>query len=286
MAAEFEPDPEARRRAENLSARLMRDLRKVTERGPRSDFRRQVFREAHYREEAAGAPIQDVVDDVAEMANEFAVSRRIDGEILCARIGDGELAPVSLRDSLHGAPWPFGSTQWWDVWEEFPFPFPRGVWRDAIKRAARDGDEELVSTSVEEAEAMTERNLASFLSFRFAGLKLLPDWLHWNRDAGSGGGRPGPPRSDSTSNPPPPVTGTGGGLQVEVTSQTPGLRLHIAPSYFQTWIFFGSPASPVSNFVLPGRYRFAGDGPMQRRRISDPAVFSIPPTYKPVVTRF
>lgn len=286
MAAEFEPDADARRRAENLSARLVRDIRMVAERGPRSDFRREVFREAHYREEADGALIQDVVDDVAEMANEFAISRRIGGEILCARMGDGELTPVSLRDSLHGAPLPFGTAQWWDFWEEFPFPFPRSIWRDAIKRAARDADEELVSTSVEEAEAMTERNLASFLSFRFAGLKLWPDWLHWNRGTGSGGGPPGPPGSGSTSNPPSPVPGAGGGLQVEVSCQTPGLRLHIAPSYFQTWIFFGSPSSPVSNFVLPGRYSFAGDGPMQRRRITDPAVFSIPPTYKPVVTRF
>src|SRR5260221_9580187 len=249
MAAEFEPDAEARRRAENLSARLMRDLRMVTERGPRSDFRREVFREAHYREEADGAPIRDVVDDVAEMANEFAMSRRIDGEILCARVGDGELVPVSLRDSLQGAPGPFGSAQWWDVWEEFPFPFPRSMWRDAIKRAARDADEELVSTSVEEAEAMTERNLASFLSFRFAGLRLLPDWLRWNRDAGSGGGPPGPPGGGRTSNPPPPAPCAGGGLQVEGSCQTPRLRLHHAPSYFQTWIFFGRPSRPVSNLL-------------------------------------
>lgn len=283
MAAEFEPDPDARRRAENLSARLIRDLRVISERGPDIDFSRQVFREAHYREEAANAPIQDVVDDVAEMAHEFAISRRIGGEILCARVGDDELAPVSLRDSLHG---PFGGAPWWEFWEEFGFPLPRRIWREAIKRAARNADDELISTSVEEAEAMTERNLASFLSFRFAGLKLLPDWLHWRRDD-SGGGPPGPPRGGSASGPPPPpIGGSGGGLQVEVSCQTRGLRLHIAPSYFQAWVFFGSPTYPVSNFVLPGRYRFAGDGPMQRRLITDRAVFSIPPTYKPVVTRF
>jgi hypothetical protein len=284
MAAEFEPDAEARQRAENLTGRLMQDLRLVAERGP--DARRQVFREAHYREEAGNTPIGDVVDDVAEMATQFAVSRRIDGEILCARFGDGEVAPLSMRDTRRGAPWPFEATQWWEFWEEFPFPFPRRFWRDAIKRAALDTDEELISTSVEEAEAMTERNLASFLSFRFAGFRRWLDWLPWSGDEG-GGGPPGPPPAGSgPSGPVPPTPGAGGGLQVEVTCQTRGLTLHIAPSYFQTWVYFGSPTYPLTNFVLPGRYRFAADGPNHRRLLHDRTVYPIPPNFKLVITRF
>jgi len=42
----------------------------------------------------------------------------------------------------------------------------------------------------------------------------------------------------------------------------------------------------VASYVLPGRYIFAGDGPMLPRRKKDPTIFCIPADYHPAITRF
>jgi hypothetical protein len=117
----------------------------------------------------------------------------------------------------------------------------------------------------------------------------MKGWAEWIRGTGipGFGGSKGPPRGKGSSSlPRPPAVGPGGGLQVQVSCLTPGLRIHISPAYFISWVYFGSPTTPVASYVFPGRYIFAGDGPMLPRRKKDPTIFCIPADYYPTLTRF
>lgn len=288
--AEFEPDEESVSRAESLSSRLMHDLRMASEEGPPSNIRRELFSDARYAEQAEGVPINDVVDNVGQMAIEFAAARRRDGEIPCLKFDNGELAPISISELVGGPSWlAYGSEMWFDFWERyFPFLFPpHRLWREFLRTALQQEDRVTV-VDVREAEAGVERSLNAFLSYRFAGMKK---WSEWIRGIGGQffGGSKGPSSgrgAGSSTPPPPPAVGPAGGLQVQVSCLRRGLRIHISPAYFVIWVYFGSPTTPVTSFVLPGRYIFAGDGPMLQRRTKDPGVFSIPPTYHPTLTRF
>lgn len=282
--ADFEPDQESTSRAAALSSRLMQDLRSVAEGGPPSKMRRELFAEQRYSEQAHGAPINDVVMNVGQMATEFAIARRWGNEILCLKLEDGEFAPISMTELFGGSSFPsYGSEDWFEFWErDSPFPFPaHRLWRDLL-RGSRDQDEGLVVANVKEAEETVERGLRSFLSYRFAGIKK---WTEWIQGVGGQlfGGSKGPSGSVST---PPLAVGPGGGLQVQVSCLTPGLRIHVSDAYFVSWVFFGSPTTPVSGYVLPGRYIFSGDGPMLPRRKRDRGVFPIPPAYHVALTRF
>lgn len=288
---EFELDQESVWRAEKLSSQLMQELRMVSEEGPPPAARGgELFSERRYVEEVEGVPINDVLANVNQMATEFAMARRSGSEILCLKLGEAELAPISMAAFFPSPFWPSaGSEGWIEFWQRyFPFPFPPlGFWQDMLRRTALQ-EEPLMVTNVREAEPGIGRSLSAFLSYRFAGMKKWADWIQ-----GSGtrlfGSLTGPPVGKvpgSSDPPPPPAVGPGGGLQVQVSCLTPGLRIHISPAYFISWMFFGSPTTPVMGYVLPGRYVFAGDGPMLPRRTRDHGVFSIPPTYYAALTRF
>jgi hypothetical protein len=286
---EFELDKESVSRAEKLSSRLMNDLREVSEGGPQSEMRRELFSEQRYSEQAEGVPISDVVANVSQMAMEFATARRWDGEIACLKLDDGGLAPISLAEFFAGPSSSFyGSEDWVELWDKYfggPFP-PHRFWREILKRSGRQ-EEGIVVTDVREAEGGIQRSLSDFLSYRFAGMKR---WAEWIQEIGTH--RPGIPRwlfrrKGSTGNPPPPpAVSPGGGLRVRVSCSTRGLRIHVSPAYFISWVYFGSPTSPVVGYVLPGRYIFAGDGPMLPKRKKDPTVFCIPADYYPDLKRF
>lgn len=286
--AEFEFDQESLSRAEKLSSRLMHDLRMVSEEGPPSKIRQELFSQRRYAEQAEGVPIGDVVENVGQMATEFAIARRWDNEILCLKLDEGELAPISMSEFLGGPLWPsYGSEDWFEFWERnIPFPFPHRLWKDILRRSGQQ-EERVIATNPRDAEAGVERSLTGFLSYRFAGMRK---WTEWIQGIGNQlfGGLTGPRRGTGPGSisPPPPAVGPGGGLQVQVSCLTPGLRIHVSPAYFINWVFFGSPTTPVSGYVLPGRYVFAGDGPMLPKRTRDRAVFSIPPNYHCTLTRF
>ncbi len=281
--ADFEPDQESVARAAALSSRLMNDVRAVAE-GPSSERRRKVFVDERYSEQAEGVPISDVVENVGRMATEFAMARRWNNEVPCVKLDEGDLAPISITEFFGGPSSPFhGSEDWFEYWERYgPFPVHR-LWRDAMRDSSELG-ERLVVTRVPDAEEAVGRSLQGFLSYRFAGIKA---WTEWIRGSQLFRGSKGPFGGVGGSSAPPPLAvGPGGGLQVQVSCLTPGLRIHVSPAYFITWVYFGSPTTPVSSYVLPGRYVFAGDGPMLPRRLKDHAVFSIPPTYHAALTRF
>lgn len=281
--ADFKPDQESVSRAKSLSSQLMTDLRNMVESGSRSEMRRELFSAQRYEQEAAHVPISDVVTNIGQMATEFAMARRWDGEILCMKFSDGELAPISMA-TYPGGYGPEGMIEFWERYG--PFPMHR-YWREFLWHE-RSEEDHVILTNVEEAEEGIQRSLSNFLSYRFSGMKKWAEWIQGKGISNSvkstdtsdvsGSGSAQPPR--------PPAVGAGGGLQVQVSCSTPGLRIHVSPAYFINWIFFGSPTTPVTGYVSPGRYIFAGDGPMLPRRTKDNGVFCIPPTYYPSLSKF
>jgi hypothetical protein len=65
------------------------------------------------------------------------------------------------------------------------------------------------------------------------------------------------------------------GFHVTVHS-SPGLRIHVSPSFQINWRFFGAPSTPTKG-VLPGAiYRFAADGGSYAAITPDQTKFDIP----------
>jgi len=89
---DFQLDAESVSRGEKLSSRLMQDFRRVSEKDPSSEMRRELFSEQRYSEQAEGVPINDVITNVSQIAMEFAAARRWDGEVPCLALGNGEMA--------------------------------------------------------------------------------------------------------------------------------------------------------------------------------------------------
>lgn len=274
---EFELDRESVVRAEKLSSLLSHDLRIVAEEGAPSEMRREFFSELRYPDLAEGVPINDVVADVDQMATEFAFARRWDAPILCFGLDEGDLAPISMNEFFGGTFWsPFFSEDWPEFWEPLlGFRFPSRRFWEAIRARFKREEADVRVVGFLDAIGAVERGLMDFLSYRFSGIKKWHEWI-LPRSGGMGSGSP----------PTPPAVGPGGGLQVQVSCLTPGLRIHVAPAYFISWVFFGSPTTPVTSWVRPGRYVFAGDGPMLPKRTKDPGVFCIPPSFYPSLTRF
>jgi hypothetical protein len=197
-------------------------------------------------------------------------------------LDEGRLAPISFLGGPLGPA--YESPSWFGFWERYVgFPFPQdSFWRDLL---GRSGPEEHIHiTDLKEAEAGVNRNLSLFLSYRFAGIRRWTEWIQGlyglasKRESGSEPSTvPSTLGPSSGGNvPPPPSVAPGGGIKVQVSCLTPGLRIHISPAYFISWVYFGSPTTPVTSYVYPGRYIFAGDGPMLPRRKKDSTVFCIP----------
>ena len=276
---EFTPDQESIARADRLTSRLMHDLRMLSERRPSAEARRELFSIERYTEEAEEVPLTDVLATFGQMATEFALARRWDEEVLCLESAEGELIPVSMTAFPGGPFHPFYDYgDWMELWERYG-PFPPSLLHRFWQELRRRHQHPYRITHVSEAEEGVQDSARRFLAYRFAGLK---NWSAWIQGAGSSGSS----GAESGGGATPPSVGTGGGLQIQVSCRTPGLRLHVSPAYFVTWVFFGSPTTPVTGWVLPGRYIFAGDGPMLPNLTVDNATFCIPPTYNPALTRF
>jgi hypothetical protein len=277
--SEFEVDKDSMSRAEQLSSKLIHDLRMASEEGASTEMRRELFSERHYAEQAEGVPVSDVVANIDQMAMEFAMARYLDGKILCLKLDNGELAPVSMNEFFGGSFLSsLDSEDLMDFYKYSDFPPFRHFWRNKLRRAGSEEEQSIV-TDFREAQEGIERSLNGFLSYRFAGIKKWKEWIHGTGTSSSG-------NSGSSGVNPLPTVGAGGGLQVQVSCLTPGLRIHISPAYFINWVYFGSPSSPVTSYVLPGRYVFAGDGPMLPRRKKDNGIFCIPPSYHPSLVGF
>lgn len=280
---DFEVDDDSLARAERLASRLVHDLRSAVEEGGPSELRQELFSAKRYPQEAEGVPLSDVFDTFRQIAAEFGMARRWDGEVVCLELADGDLVPMSLR-GVQGSNYPFLAYEdLLEAWERYgPFPphFLHRFWRDAVQRARKWS---VRMTGIQEAQEAVGAGVRRFLGYRFGGMKRWAEWIR-----GDGGDLPGNTRHSggSGSLPPPPAVGANGGLQVQVSCRTPGLRIHVSPAYFVTWVYFGSPTTPVAGWLQPGRYIFAGDGPMLPNLTLDNGIFSIPPSYHPSLMRF
>jgi hypothetical protein len=68
------------------------------------------------------------------------------------------------------------------------------------------------------------------------------------------------------------------GLLFEVTTDTPGLRVHYHPSYWhETKTAFGNLSTPSYDYILPGRYMFGAVGREQDLTF-DLSEYDIPPS--------
>jgi hypothetical protein len=74
-------------------------------------------------------------------------------------------------------------------------------------------------------------------------------------------------------------------FRVTVKCNAPGYRILVSPAYFIDWAYFGSPSTPVTREMLPGRYIFGTDS-IGGTVISDKLVFRIPNDFAPEIKRF
>ncbi len=272
---QFELDEESVFRAQRLSSLMMNDLRIGANEDMAVEQRRQLFSSQRYSEEAGGVPISDVAANLERLSGDFILARRLNANLICRRLPEGHLAPISTSQVL-SAYLPFSnSTQ----------NFVEGVWREFVSAVSQSDLYRITDRA--EAEASLERGLSWFLSYRFAGVRTiftsarnrlrlnsLSELLRVIRDMLSVRERDRP------------RLGPEGSLRMVVSCRTPGLRIHVSPAYFVNWVFFGSPTTPVMSYVLPGRYIFAGDGPLLPNLTEDTGVFCVPPTFHAVLTRF
>jgi len=111
---------------------------------------------------------------------------------------------------------------------------------------------------VEQAQIGFIRHFTDFIGNRIAGLK------HW---VGNG------------------IDQEKGLFDVEVKCRTAGYRILVTPAYLVDWVFFGSPSSPVTKKLQPGRYIFGTDS-IDGTITDDGVIFQIPDDYKPQLRRF
>ncbi len=263
-----EPDAESFQRAGYLADQLMDDVKLLSREMPPARVFNEVLSAKRYAEHAEAAPISDVVDCVAQMALEFSSARRLETPVLCLET-EHALIPVSTA-AVSGGP---GSMV--NLLRQGDASVVRDLVNEAIHSYAQQSSQ-LKTVDVEQAEESAHFNLRIFLNYRFWGSK---NWRDQSQNDFYGS------RPPVTQIPPEPAFG--GGLHVKVFSQTPGLRIQVAPAFFiDQWLFFGHPSTPVSGPILPGRHVFAGDGPMLPRRTVDPVIFATPPTFEIKLTRF
>lgn len=288
MAGEsFQPDSESVALAKKLTDVFMRDVEGENFARPYDSRRTR----AYASEVGVEAPLHDVPLAVSHFSSIRFAARETNESLLCVRLDDGTSAPVGFDFFLPNFAQTFGGIPW----PRFPYPDPF-LWRELIRwwrqnneysRSSLERDDFLF-LSVKEATGMFRNGLENFLSFRIAGFRHWREWMSGREGesqgrrgkspSGGGSGRGGVPR--------PPSVSPGGGLSVQVSSLTHGLRLHVSPAYFITWTYFGAPTTPVSGTVMPGRYVFAGDGPMLPQFTVDNGVFRIPPDYHPSLNKF
>ncbi len=278
----FELDPDSVRQADGLSSQLTNDIREVVQQGyPLEPGQTpESFSGRRYEQKVKSVPIDDVVSHVSQMAIDFSQMCHLDNRIPCMRLGETDLVPVSIR-ALFGDQWIETEHSYRLNPHYFDRLYDRVIHIQKILTGRR-----LEIADFDSVIEGVQRSLSWFLSYRFSGIKKWAEWIHGLGGADEGAGDPGPSGVSSAQPPRPPSVGSGGGLQIQVSCRTPGLRIHVAPAYFVNWTYLGSPTSPVISYVQPGRYIFSGDGAMLPQRTTDDAVFCIPPTYYPSINSF
>jgi hypothetical protein len=211
--------------------------------------RRLFIPESSDEEFREGLYVEDVREQVRQFNHDADFLRHAGLSFPCIRMDENADVPVALSDCFEG-PSPFQTV------EHFKQLFDRWSHRDARRNVLND---------VDKTVAAVRRGVADFLSSRIAS---VVDFLQ------SSGAGPCPVARLSLSR-------FGGsrlktvGFVVTVDSSTPGLRIHVSPSFRLEWRYFGGP-SPATFSLTGGIYSFAADGGPSTAITMDLAKFDIP----------
>jgi hypothetical protein len=187
------------------------------------------------------APLADVTYDVERFGAQYLYARQTDLPLPCImRPGTEYVLPINAEDVL----------------------FPLGVPADprTAERQLRRVEGQTENGFIEllppdRAERAFTSRLIDFLRRRLS-------WAAESHAQQSPSGDPGRPP----------------GLMFQVSTDSPGLRVHYHPAYWhEAKTVFGQPSTPVRGYVVPGRFVFGAMGPRQALRF-DPAEYEIPPS--------
>lgn len=193
----------------------------------------------------------DLALHAAEFADDVDIVERFGEGFPCVRRADGTTVPLDI-------------SQLDDTTARFR------IWRFLGRRPAptSGSSEEIVFVPPEIARDHLRNGMVSFLTSRIRSLRdrldprievvqfILPNH-HLLR---------GLSLKVSTS-----------GFTVKV-SATPGLRVHVSPTFRRAWRYFASPTSPATGSLPGGIYEFAVDGGPYPSLTPDSGVFDIPYT--------
>ncbi len=196
-----------------------------------------------------GLYVEDVREQVRQFNHDADFLRRAGLSFPCIRMDENTDVPVALSNCFDGLS-PFRTVAYFD--------------RLFDRWSQRDGGGNVLD-DVDKTIARVRRGVADFLSSRIAS---VVDFLHCNGEslyavARLSLPRPGRLRLKTV------------GFVVTVDSATPGLRIHVSPSFRLDWRYLGAP-SPTTISLTGGIYRFAADGGPYATITPDLARFDIP----------
>lgn len=196
-----------------------------------------------YRSVESGYFLADVEADAQSFASQLPIAARGDGVPCIVREEwQSPPVPIDLWDYTRGHP---------DIPTFAPrggFPLLRWELNQIYEYFARGGERRLQVIAVPPPEAATlfRQHVIEFLKARFSA--------H------------------------PPLASPSPGVQFTVATKGSGERVHYSPAYFQKIsTVFGSPTTPVSGWIQPGRYTFSVVGANGTMRF-DPGQYSVPPS--------
>jgi hypothetical protein len=150
--------------------------------------------------------------------------------------------------------------------------------RAAIERWVDLHDARSMGT-VEEASESFQGKIETFMTNRFGGLRM---WK--NKEVPERIPRRGVMADAKFDSPTSPDIASGL-FRVTVRCNNTGYRIIVSPAYFIDWSYFGSPSTPVTREMLPGRYIFGTDS-INGSIIPDKLVFRIPSDFTPDLKGF
>ena len=194
----------------------------------------------------------DLALHAAEFADDVNVVESIGANFPCVRRADGTIAPLGIGQSGETA----ARLYFW------LFRHREAIGPPIISSPK----EEILLVTPEAAQAYLRNGMVSFLTSRIQSLRehleqrvervqlTLPNYnfMRWL---------------------PPTVSTSGFAVRV---SATPGLRVHVSPTFRRAWRFFASPTSPAFGLLPGGIYEFAVDGGAYPSLTPDIGVFDIP----------
>lgn len=210
--------------------------------------RRLFIPESSDEEFREGLYVEDVREQVRQFNHDADFLRRAGLNFPCVRMDENTDVPVALSGCFDG-PSPFQTVEY------FKQLFDRWSQRDVRRNVLND---------VDKTVAAVRRGVADFLSSRIAS---VVDFLQCS------GASPYPVARLSLPRPGRRLKTVG--FVVTVDSSTPGLCIHVSPSFRLEWRYFGGP-SPATFSLTGGIYSFAADGGPYATITPDLAKFDIP----------